>query len=61
MVKQIKEQVDILSCHVVRGDIDTDFVSLHAEHLSQLANGLRLDRNSEISKRHKEFLRLLGR
>ena len=61
MVKQIKEQVDILSCHIDRGEIDTDFVSLHAAHLSQLANGLSLDRESEISKRQKEFLRLLGR
>jgi len=60
MVKQIKEQVDILCRHVEGGAIDLEFISLHAMHLSQLATFLRTDnRASEISRRQDEFLDVL--
>lgn len=61
MVKQIKEQVEILCQHVQCDDIDLEFVAMHAMHLSQLASLLSDDnRATEVSKRQKEFLHLLA-
>ena len=61
MVKQIKEQAEILCQHVQSGDIDLEFVALHALHLSQLADFLRADKiASEILKGQKEFMLMVG-
>jgi hypothetical protein len=60
MVKQIKEQVEILCHHVGQGEIDLEFIALHALHLSQLATFLRSKQVPEISKRQEEFLYLIS-
>ena len=68
MVKQIEEQVEILRRHVSGGEIDLNFVGLHAAHLSQLAySGLAGNYAQEtsakataINERRQEFMRLIG-
>ena len=59
MVKQITEQVDILSEHVKCGPVDLEFISLHAWHISQLAAFVRKEQLAEVAKRQEEFLQLL--
>jgi hypothetical protein len=60
MVKQIKEQVELLCNHVERGTMNLEFIALHALHLSQLATFLIAEQSPEISKRQEEFLRLIS-
>ena len=61
MVKQIKEQVEILAEHVNHDDFNIEFLSLHAQHLAQLAALLAKEQLCETSKRQIEFLRLITR
>ena len=62
MVKQIREQTEILCQHVQSDDMDLEFVAMHALHLSQLASYVGPNKKtSEISKRQKEFLSAIGR
>jgi hypothetical protein len=60
MVKQIKEQVEILAQHLTHAEIDLLFVSEHALRLSQIADDLRaFGVASETTTRHEEFMRKL--
>ena len=61
MVKQIKEQVDILGEHVEHDEIDLEFVEMHARHLAQLAMIRRIEVEQCANKHREESIQLLGR
>jgi hypothetical protein len=60
MLKQIREQVEILCAHVERGEVDLVFVEMHATHLAQLAMNKRVEIEQRDTKSREDFMHLLG-